>query len=368
VINKEKSISIFAPSLDGGGVERVVLNLANGFVEKGIKTDLILLKATGPYLKEVSELCKIIDLKSSRASTSLFKLVRYLRHNKPVTLVSNMTHLNLLSIIAIFLANSHTKLIIVEHNNLSKILKNSKGVHVRFILILMFMLYPKVNRIVAVSRGVAEDLVRRFKFLKDKVIVIYNPINISEISELKKEPVDHKWFKDKTIPLIISVGRLSSQKDYPILFKAFSIVRNRLKAHLVILGEGEDRSSLEKLARELGIYDDVWMPGFVTNPYKYIGRASLFVLSSRYEGFGNVVVEALACGIPIVCTDCESGPKEILDGGFYGKLVAVGDVAGMACAIIETLQNPLSGEFLISRADQFDLNLAIEGYLEVVKE
>jgi glycosyltransferase involved in cell wall biosynthesis len=369
--NKEILISFFLPSLEGGGVEKVVLNLVNSFAGKGFRVDLVLIKVTGPYLKKISKLCRIIDLKSSRTSTSLLKLVRYLRLNKPFILISNMTHLNVLSTIAIFLAHTPTKLIIVEHNNLSEILRNSKGLRLRFslrfILLLMFILYPKANKTIAVSKGVAEDLEKRFKFLKGKIIVIYNPVNISEISELEKQTVDNEWFNNKKIPLIISVGRLTLQKDYQVLLKAFSIIRNKFKLHLVILGEGEDRLNLSKLAKELGIYNDIWMPGFVDNPYRYVSRSNLFVLSSRYEGFGNVIVEALACGTPVVSTDCESGPGEILDNGRYGKLVAVGDFVGMADAIIETLKNPLSKEFLIARANQFDLNSAVKEYLEAIQ-
>lgn len=364
--NKEILISFFLPSLEGGGAEKATVYLINGFIERGFKVDLLLSKATGPYIEMVNEKCKIIDFNSKRVVFSLGKLINYLKVNKPFALISVLSHANVISSFAKMFYNTETKIVLTERINLTSSKVNLKNLRSKLLPFFMFLTYWKANKIVAVSKGVAEDLEKRIRYLKHKVEYIYNPVIVPEILKLSKESIDHPWFNNKEIPVILSVGRLTQQKDYPVLLKAFSIVRKKLDSHLVILGEGEERGDLIKLAKDLGIYDDVWMPGFVDNPYKYMGRSSILVSSSQSEGFPNALIEAMACGTAVVATDCPSGPVEILDNGKYGKLVPVGDFMGMANAIIETLKYPLSKEVLISRANQFNLDKAVSRYLEVI--
>jgi glycosyltransferase involved in cell wall biosynthesis len=187
--------------------------------------------------------------------------------------------------------------------------------------------------------------------------------------EQAKQPVSHPWFEQNRLPVILAVGRLTKAKDYPTLFRAFSLVRQVRPAKLLILGEGEERSNLERLAIELGIQNDVSMPGFVDNPFAFMAKASVFVLSSAWEGFGNVLVEALACGCPVVATDCRSGPREILDNGRYGRLVPVGDHEALAKAILETLDNPdfpADRQTRLQRAMEFSIDAAVDKYLKVL--
>jgi len=365
--NKEILISFFLPSLEGGGAEKMTVNLIKGFIERGFKVDLLLSKAAGPYVEMVPEKCRIIDFNSKRVIFSLGKLINYLKINKPFALISGLSHTNIISLIAKVFSRSNTKFIVTEHNNLTLATENSKNLRSKLLPFFIFLTYRNADKVVAVSRGVAEDLENRIRYLKGKVEVIYNPIIVAEILEKKEELIDHSWFNERSVPITLSAGRLTQQKDYSTLLKAFSIVRQNLDCKLVILGEGEERQNLNNLVRDRGIEDDVWMPGFVHNPYKYMSKASVFVLSSRFEGFANVIVEAMASGTPVVATDCESGPREILDNGKYGKLVPIGDVEAMADAILETIKNPPDITMLQSRANQFNLDCAVSRYLEVIK-
>jgi glycosyltransferase involved in cell wall biosynthesis len=365
--NKEILISFFLPSLEGGGAEKMTVNLIKGFIDKEFKVDIILSNAKGPFLNMIPEGCRIVDLKSKRVTFSLYKLVTYLNKEKPFALISGLSHTNIISLIAKVFSRSNTKFIVTEHNNLTLATENSKNLRSKLLPFFIFLTYRNADKVVAVSRGVAEDLENRIRYLKGKVEVIYNPIIVTEILEKKEELIDHSWFNERSVPITLSAGRLTQQKDYSTLLKAFSIVRQNLDCKLVILGEGEERQNLNNLVRDRGIEDDVWMPGFVHNPYKYMSKASVFVLSSRFEGFANVIVEAMASGTPVVATDCESGPREILDNGKYGKLVPIGDVEAMADAILETIKNPPDITMLQSRANQFNLDCAVSRYLEVIK-
>jgi len=239
------------------------------------------------------------------------------------------------------------------------------------------MLYSRAKAIVAVSHGVADDFKKTFKFSESNLYVVYNPVDISNIREKAKDVAEHHWFKKKGTSIIIGVGRLTFQKNFSTLIRAFALLRQRLRidtvgiqsrkdVKLIILGEGEKRKELEKLIKDLGLQKDVDMPGFVDNPYAYLAQADVFVLSSKFEGFGNVLVESMACGIPIVSTDCPSSPAEILENGKYGKLVPVDDVEALAKAIVETLDNPISQEILKERASHFSVEKAVEKYLELI--
>lgn len=342
VRNTPFKIAIYLPSLDGGGAERSFLNLAKEFVKEDFDTDLVLARVAGPYLSEVPKKVRIMDLKSNKVLESLPKLVMYLRNNKPNVLISSLSHANIIAILAAKLSFVDTKVIVKEANTPSQEFKNARGFRAKIILFLMKLLYPHADVVVAVSKGVKKDLLDYIGLRDQKVRVIYNPIITDELIEKSKEPPDHEWFKEHRLPIIVSAGRLTMQKDFRTLIKAFALVRKEIDVRLIILGEGEERENLENLVKELGVSDYVWMPGFVNNPYKYIKNSSLFVLSSIYEGIANVLVEALACNVPVISTDCLSGPREILENGKYGKLVPIGDVKALTNAMVEALTNPQS--------------------------
>jgi len=359
-------IAFFLPSLRGGGAERMFVNLTNGFASRGLKVDLVLAQKEGPYLKDVSNKVRIIDLGVKRVLFSLLPLIKYLRTEKPAALISSMEHANIIAGLAKFLARSKTKVIARAANTLSFSLKGTKW-NKRWLRKYGAMIFYRfANEIVANSKGSADDLARTLKIPRERIRVIYNPTIIPDVFKKAREEIDHSWLNNKTSPVIMGVGRLRKQKDFSTLIRAFAKLREKKDARLIILGEGEDRKKLENLIKKLSLQDYVDLPGFVKNPYAYMARADVFVLSSRWEGLPNTLIEAMACGTPVISTDCPSGPAEILEGGKYGKLVPVGDVNALANAILEILENPLDKKILQERARFFSAEKAVGKYLKIL--
>lgn len=339
-INGKSKVAIFMDSLFGGGGQRSMLNLAHGIADRGYDIDLVLAQVEGPFLNEVHKSVNVIDLKASRALISLPALVKYLRRNQPEAMLSVFGHINIIALWAWRLAGTQTKLFVNEQNTVSLEAGNASSWRMRLTPRLMKQFYPWADGIVVVSQGVSEDLAQLIDVSSERINVIYNPSVVgAEVQEKAKAPLDHPWFKPDQPPVLIAVGRLQLQKDYPMLIEAFAQVRQTQPVRLLILGEGKERPMLEALIAERGLEQDVSLPGFVKNPYAYMSRASLFVLSSRWEGLPTVLIEALCCGTPVVATDCPSGPKEILRDGQYGQLVPVGDTNTFAQAIRTTLEN-----------------------------
>ena len=358
-------VAIFLPSLDGGGAERVMLNLARNFVEQDIKVDLVLAKAEGPYLSQVPSEVRLVSLGDGKLLLSLPALMRYLHMEKPQAMFCGENDANIVALWARQLSRVSTQIVITVHNHLSRESRNSPQLKRRLTPYLARWFYPQADAIVAVSQGVAEDLVR-IGLPSDKIKVIYNPIFTPALLEKAQQPLAHPWFSSNQPPVILGVGRLEKQKDFPTLIRAFAQVQQQRPFRLIILGEGPQRSQLEALVQEMGLMANVDMPGFVVNPYAYMNQSAVCVLSSAWEGFGNVLVEAMATGTPVVSTNCESGPAEILANGQYWKLVAVGDVEGMAEAIANTLNNPPNSQTLRQRAMEFSQERALAKYLEVL--
>lgn len=332
--------ALFVPSLRAGGAERVMVRLANTAARLGVSVDLVVCGAEGSLALEVSSDVRLVNLGTGRTLTSLGHLVRYLRQEKPCAVLSTMAHSNIVSVWSRFLARLPCRLVIREATTLSATHPSTQSPKERAMLSLARQFYKWADSIVAPSRGVAEDLLRLHIAPQHKLHVIYNPVVTPILLEKSKEPPPHPWLEEKRCPVIIAVGRLVFAKDYPTLVRAFSKVRDSYPAKLIILGEGEERSRLQQLVWDLGLVQDVDLPGFVANPYAFMSRADVYVLSSRWEGMPNALIEALALGVPVVATDCPSGPRELLEEGRLGKLVRVGDTHEMAEAIVETMCNP----------------------------
>ncbi len=289
-------ISLFLPSLDGGGAERVFVQLANEFAALGLRVHLVLAAARGPYLDEVSAGVRLVDLDARGVLRSLPKLVRYLRSERPPVILSALDHSNVVAILACFLAGSGTRCVIS-----------------------------------------ASDLIENFRVRAEKVSVIYNPLDLESIERLSRESIENRWLSLNSTPLILGVGSLAILKDFPTLIRAFSIVRSERDCRLAILGEGPDRRDLEGLVAELGLQKDVYLPGFVNNPFAWMRAAEVVVGSSLTEGCPNALMQALACGAAVVSTDCVGGCSEILEGGRWGRLVPIKDAQAMAAAILATM-------------------------------
>lgn len=332
-----KHIALFLPSLRGGGAERVMLNLAIGFADRGYRVDLVLTKAEGAFLSEVPDNIRIVDLNSPRMALSLLPLIRYLIREKPDAMLSAMNHVNIIAVWAKSLARSQVRLVISEHNTLSDSIANPTNRREKLLPAFMRRSYPKADAIVAVSNGVADDLSEMINVPRDQIEVIYNPVVTQKMLDQSHETINHPWFGNDTPPVILAVGRLVPAKDFSTLIRAFSLVRKKHDARLLILGEGDERPKLEALIAELDLDNDVDLPGFTSNPHKYMRNAALFVVSSAWEGLSMVLIEALACDTPVISTDCRSGPREILEGGKFGTLVKVHDVEELGEAISSSI-------------------------------
>ncbi len=359
-------IALFLPNLEGGGAERVMVNLASGFLERGHQVDLVLAQARGPLLASIPERARRIDLQAARVLAAVPGLARYLRREAPDALISAPDHANLAALWARLLARSRTRVCITHHIHPSLSRKNSPKLQEKLAPALLRLFQGGAAAVVAVSGGVADDLARLAGIPRARITVIHNPAVGPELEKLKGATLDHPWFAPGGPPVILAAGRLSAQKDYPTLLRAFARLRAGRLARLLILGEGEERQALLALARELGVADEVGLPGYVANPYPYMAHCGVFALSSAWEGFGLVLAEALACGAQVVSTDCPSGPAEVLENGKYGRLVPVGDPPALAAAIADALDHPLPKELLFRRAAEFSVGAAAGKYLHVL--
>jgi glycosyltransferase involved in cell wall biosynthesis len=283
-----------------------------------------------------------------------------------------MTNANLVALWARRLARVPTRVAVSERNTLSQKMKEhakNRRWSRRFLLPVVHRTYPWADAIIAVSTGVADDLSLTAGIPREWISTIYNPVVTPELLSKAQAPLDHPWFTPGSPPVILGVGRLHEQKDFPTLLRTFARVRAERETHLMILGEAkhaEHRAELIALAAQLGIADDVAFPGFVDNPFAYMARASVFVLSSAWEGLPGVLIQALACGCPVVSTDCPSGPAEILQNGQYGPLIPVGDDAALARAILTTLDRPPDPQRLRARAAEFSVSHAVDQYIELL--
>jgi glycosyltransferase involved in cell wall biosynthesis len=353
-------------SLGGGGAERVMLNLARKFSQWGHKIDLVVTSAKGPHRSQVPDSVRLVDLATSRTITAIAPLTSYLRRESPDVLLSKMGHCNIVSLLGRNLARSATRVVISEVSLMGISTKTAAQLRSRAIPLLAKRLYPRADAIIAVSQGVADDLASVLDLPLDKIDVIFDPVVTPELHERAGRPLEHPWFAPGAPPVIIGVGRLDPEKDFLTLLRAFNIVTRNRKVRLMILGEGPERFVLESLAQKLGIADVVTLPGFVENPLPFIANASVLALTSRFEGLPNVIIEALACGTPVVATDCPGGTTEILEMGRFGKLAPVGDVENLAAAIEETLDNPSDRMLLKGAADRFSVDTIAKQYLEVI--
>jgi glycosyltransferase involved in cell wall biosynthesis len=332
------SVALFLPSLDGGGAERVFVQLANEFAALGLRPDLVLATARGPYLSEVAEGVRIVDLGAKGVTRALPKLVRYLRTERPDAVLSALDHSNIVAILACRIARTGTRCVISMRSVPSAVYREETLARKWVLPPLMRASYGCADRIIANSQRVAADLIDNFKVPPEKVSIIYNPLDLELIRRLSHETLEDPWLSSSSTPLILGVGSLAILKDFPTLIRAFSIVRSQRACRLVILGEGPDRRALESLVADLGLKKDVHLPGFVNNPFAWMRVATVMVCSSLTEGCPNALMQALACGTPVVSTDCVGGCSEILERGRWGRLVPVRDAQAMAAAVSAAME------------------------------
>jgi glycosyltransferase involved in cell wall biosynthesis len=365
-VSRERAIAFFLPAVRGGGAQRVVVNLVEGITGRGLPVDLVLAEADGVFLDHLPPAVRLVDLGASRLLGSLRPLAGYLRRERPRVLVSSMSHANLVALWAARLAGWVTPVVVTEHNTMSQSTRHDNPVARGLWPYLLRTFYPWASNVVAVSRGAADDLARTSGFPREQVEVVYNPVITPTIMALAREQPDHPWYAPGQPPVILGVGRLTRQKDFPTLIRAFAEVRRRRAARLILLGEGEDRSKLEVLVRQLGLTQDVSLPGFRENAIAFMANSALFVLSSAWEGLPTVLIEALAAGARVVSTDCPSGPREILQEGRLGALVPVADVPALSQAMIHALEQP-ANTVPPDALTPFTMDAAVDHYLSLIE-
>ena len=362
-----RRLAIFVAFSGSGGVERVIHHLLQGLSDHDLDVDLLAVIGKKGWLPEIPwPNVRVIDLKVKHTHLALPALIRYLRKEPPDVLMVAKDRAIRIGVLARKLSGANTRLVGQLHNNISGLLDTKTPFQRWLRCAPMRWLFPSVDLIITVSEGVIEDTIKVANYPRERLVAISSPIVTPEVYRKGDEPVDHPWLNDPNICVIMGAGRLAKEKDFATLIKAFKLVREQQDCKLIIIGEGPLRQDLEQLIAELDLKDQVSLPGYAKNPYAWMKKAKLFVLSSAWEGSGNVLIEAMAMGVPAVSTDCPFGPSETLANGKYGQLVPVGDPEAMAKAILETLSNPLSLDQLQEAVAPFSLERSTQRYLEVL--
>ncbi len=361
----EERLALFLPGLYGGGAERVVLNLAKGISARGYPVDLVLARAEGSYMSQIPDSVRLIDLKTPRVLGSVPALIKYLRNERPKALLSGL-FANVVALWARRLCGVPCRLVITEHNTLSSAVKSNNDFRLQLYPKLAEWFYPWADTVIAVSSDVADDLTRTAKVPQNLIKVVYNPIVTPDLKDKSEALLDHSWFRDGEPPVILSVGRLTDQKAFDVLIRAFSLVRKNRPVRLLILGEGKNRPALEFLIKQLGLEQDVSLMGFVQNPYPYMAHAALFVLPSRWEGLPTVLVEAMYLGAPIIATDCPGGSREILKDGQFGKLVPVDEPLILAEAIESSMNDRRRLDPPVESWQPYNLDFIVDQYVDLL--
>lgn len=337
------------------------MDLAREAADQGHEVDMVVVNRQGAFVDDLGPGVRMVVLGRSRAAFALLPLISYLRRHRPTALLATLEHTNVLAVAATRFVPG-TRVVLREANTVSEYLLGHKGSVVRT---LMRIAYPRAAVVVAVSVGVAHSLESDLGLDPTKVQVILNPVITPRVLTGAKAPLGHGWFEAGEPPVILGVGRLTEQKGFDTLIRAFALVRATRSCRLVLLGEGESRPALQALAQSLGVKDDLDMPGFVDNPFSYMARCGVFVLSSRWEGLPNVLIQAMAVGARAVATDCPSGPAEVTDGGTLAPLVPVDDVAALAAAISATLDGTAK-ELPPGWRERYELRAVTAEYLRLM--
>ena len=357
-------IAIVLPNLGGGGAERLHITLANDWITKGYDVEFILLRKEGELINLLLPEITVVELAVDRMRKSIIPLALHLYESRPSVVLVAMWPLTSVSVFAWILSGCKSRLFVSDHEVLSMTHVTNGRIKAFFIMILLRITYTLASGVVAVSRGVKRDLCDLGKLPEKLIRVINNPAATGSIPLGVTQAMRAQLWGSDCDFHILSVGRLSPEKDHVTLIRAFGLLAKSHNAKLVILGEGPLRPDLESLVTEMKLKESVFLPGFVIDPYPWFGSADLFVLSSLREGFGNVLVEALECGVPIVSTNCPGGPSEILANGQFGKLVPIQNPRALAQAMEEVLLGSHDSADLKLRAKDFSLTKISDEYLK----
>jgi glycosyltransferase involved in cell wall biosynthesis len=340
-----------------------MLNLMNALVDEGVHVDLLLNHTGIPELLKVRDEVNVVELGETDGLVRIPSLVRYLRKTQPTVLLANRERAVRTGTVALRYSGVSSRMAIRVGMAISMALSRRNLIQRWLRRSAIVYCYRQADVIIANSKGVAQDIASVTGISLENIHIVNNPAVSPDIFIEAEEPAGHPWFGPESPPVILGVGRLVRQKDFSALLRAFAILRSKRHCRLVILGEGKEHDRLTSLAEELDIQEDVDLPGYVSNPFAYMSRAAQFVLSSRWEGSPNVLIQALALGLPVVATDCRSGPREILSNGLYGPLVPVGDVEALYQAMLQLLDSPPDKHFLQAGAEPFRVDKCTKAYM-----
>lgn len=367
-----KKIAILITDLRGGGAERVVVSQANELIRRGYRVDVVVMQKNGDFLIDLHPDVNLVSLNTSRLRYSLFPLVRYIKTNKPDIIFAHIWANTIISIIASkFLTKEKNKVYVIEHTTWSQSRLASKPFISFIAKCTMHFFYPLADGVIHVSQGGAKDLAKFAGLPEEMIHVIYNGVwhqNLNtNLDDWPSLPGIREWLHGSH-KKILAVGNLKKEKNYVMMLHAFNLLRKKINAKLLILGEGEERPVLESIIFENNMQDSVFLPGFVKNVQKFYASADLFILTSICEGFPMVLLEALAAGTPIVSVDCPSGPREILDNGKYGQLLTSYDPQNFANAMEEALLSTHNREQFRIRAREFSIEKFVENYIQLFEK
>ena len=351
-----------------GGIPRVFVNLARGFIARGHTVDLVQISPGGDFRSQVPPEIHLVDLNARRAMTSIPALARYMRTDRPDVVIAGAIQANIAAVLANRLVHPRIPLILTEHNIVSVITADAPMLRTRLTPFFLRAAYPHADQIVAVSRGSAADLAKILPSAKDRISVIYNPVIGEQFLERARQPLADEAFAADKRPAVLAVGRLHYHKDYPTLLRAFARVRKAVDARLVFFGSGEELARLTQLTEELGLQSAVTFKGDVANPLPYMREARVLALSSMVEALPTVLIEAMGMKLPIVATDCPTGPREILAGGAYGTLVPVGNEKELATALTGKLSSGQRSDVSEQALERFQHDSVIDEYLALIEK
>lgn len=361
-------LAIFVATSGHSGVDRIIANLLPEFSRAGLRVDLLRVRNHGPWIEELPNGTRAIDLRKSHVTQSLRPLTHYLQATRPRVLLSDKDRANRTALRALRRAHVDTRCFLRLGTTVSANLAN-KGILEAWLERQSLHRYSRADGIIVPSVGAAEDLARTAGLARNQIHVLPNPVITSALQDEASSdtPAPHPWLADDAqLPVVLACGSLTPRKDYATLIEAFAQLQSRHESRLIILGRGSEYARLSRCAKELQISDFIDFPGFVDNPIPWMRRATVFAHTSRWEGLGIVLIEALACSIPIVAMDCPSGPSEILSGGEFGRLVALGNTAAFANALAEGVDGAIDASNGPERSREFNAVTAADAYIHTL--
>lgn len=348
------------------GVDRAMHHLIPAIAARGYTVDLLHVRKHGPHFDKPPPGVNIIDLGTSHVYSSLFKVHRYLRNNRPAVLFSDKDRVNRIAILANMAAGSPSRIIVRSGTTISVDLAH-RGAFDRFMQKQsMGKLYRKAAKVIVPCQSVADDLAAYTGLPRTHIAAVPSPIVPQSLLDNTPPPPAHKWFQNKNQPIILSVGALTPRKGFVTLIHAFSRLRQQTPAHLLIIGKGPQRQELQALAEQLGVADDIDFAGFIDKPYAYMAHCDVFAFASRWEGLSFVLVEALGMGAAVVATDSPGGSAEVLQNGRFGKLVPVDDIHAFCVGLQQSLSTEHDRLLTKQAALPFEIGNSTNAYLQAM--